>query len=199
MFRRFPLETNQGCGMKVNWVLSSNTMFDPLVDIDQLKSIGPLWGSWNTWRTCQTDNVVCYDIAKAKEFINRNYQTRCNFYIPSAHFQMLEHPNNVKLYEGIFNMEVYNKDDIVCMHLVANNSDIVLLHGFNLLEAHAPTDKLQLHQWKNYRNLVKQIVTDNPTVQWVLIDHPANLDKDLEKFTNLTTDSLSNVIKLLLQ
>jgi hypothetical protein len=112
---------------------------------------------------------------------------------------MLEHPSNVKLYEGIFNMEVYNKDDIVCMHLVANNSDIVLLHGFNLLEAHAPPDKLQLHQWRNYRNLVKQIVTDSPMVQWVLTDHPANLDKDLEKFTNLTTDSLSNVIKLLLQ
>jgi hypothetical protein len=68
-----------------------------------------------------------------------------------------------------------------------------------LLEAHAPTDKLQLHQWRNYRNLVKQIVTDNPNVQWVLIDHPTGLDKDLKKFTNLTTDLLPNVIKLLLQ
>ena len=57
--------------MNVSWVLADTLTLDPLVNIDAMKEIGPMWGSWKTWRSCQTDNVICYDLGKAQELIKR--------------------------------------------------------------------------------------------------------------------------------
>jgi hypothetical protein len=184
-------------GMKISWILSNSLVLDPTVDIDQLKNIGAFWGSWRTWRSCQTDNVICHDMAKANELIKRAFHAVCNFYIPNSIYASLDRPTGVKLYEGDFIHDVDRHEEIVAMHLVASASEIVLMMGFDFSEPVKNLDKLVEHRETNYRNLTKQAMIDNPNTQWVMVDHPAEFRKDLQKVANLSRDSLENVIGML--
>jgi len=184
-------------GMKISWILSNSLVLDPTVDIDQLKNIGAFWGSWRTWRSCQTDNVICHDMAKADELIKRAFHAVCNFYIPNSIYTSLDRPTGVKLYEGDFIHDVDRHEEIVAMHLVASASEIVLMMGFDFSEPVKNPDKLVEHRETNYRNLTKQAMIDNPNTQWVMVDHPAEFRKDLQKVANLSRDSLENVIGML--
>jgi len=183
--------------MKISWILSNSLVLDPTVDIDQLKNIGAFWGSWRTWRSCQTDNVICHDMAKADELIKRAFHAVCNFYIPNSIYTSLDRPTGVKLYEGDFIHDVDRHEEIVAMHLVASASEIVLMMGFDFSEPVKNPDKLVEHRETNYRNLTKQAMIDNPNTQWVMVDHPAEFRKDLQKVANLSRDSLENVIGML--
>ena len=111
--------------MQVNWVFADGHQLDPAIDIEKLKSIGPTWGSWRTWRSCGTDNVICHDRSKAEELLTRSFQTSCNFYIPKKYYQELNRPAGVKLYEGDFTQELDHIEDIIALHLIASTSDIV--------------------------------------------------------------------------
>jgi len=182
--------------MNVSWVLSDSVVLDPTLDVTPLKNIGSFWGSWSTWRSCQTDNVICNDPVKAAELIKREFQKTCNFYISNSIFQQLGRPEGVRLYGGAFEHDVDHQDDIVAMHLVTGTSDIVLLLGFDLTD-HAPNpDRLEQHRRMNYRGLIRQAITDNEHIQWVLVDHPGEIGKDMI-LDNLTKDSMSSVLKLL--
>jgi hypothetical protein len=183
--------------MIVNWVLNTGIELDPTVEIRQLKDIGSLWGSWKTWRACQTDNVICHDLKRAQELIQRNFQNKCNFYIPNSDFVTLNRPQAVKIYEGEFVHDVGQQEDIVSMHLAASQADIVLLLGFDFTEPKKNEDRLQEHRAYNYRSLCKQAIKANVQTQWVLIDHPGEVMKDWNILDNLTCDSLSNVLNLL--
>lgn len=183
--------------MRINLVLADNVELDPTLDITKLKDIGSLWGGWRTWRSCSTDNVICHDVKKAKELLQRAFQSVCNFYLPRSSYQMLNSPIGVKLYDGDFNQDVDCQDEIVAMHLAASQSDLILLFGFNWSEQGKHTDKLYEHRAGNYRHLTKQIIIGNPEIQWVLIDHTTPIRKALETVDNLTCDSLDNVFDLL--
>jgi hypothetical protein len=183
--------------MNINWVLSDSTVLGPELDIDQLKQIGSFWGGWRTWRGCETDNVICNDLDKASELIKRNFQQGCNFYIPSSNYQTLGRPGQVRLYEGAFAHDVDHRDEIVAMHLAASASDIVLLLGFDWSEPVPIADKLLEHRARNYRGLIRQVVADNSRVQWVLVDHPAPIMKDLATLENLSTDTMATVLTLI--
>lgn len=180
--------------MNINWVLANPTTLGPEVDIKQLKNIGSLWGGWRTWRGCQTDNVICNDMAKAAELLKRRFQDLCNFYIPNSIYQTLNRPNNVKLYEGAFVHDVDHQEEIVSMHLAAGSSDIVLLLGFDWSEPDTNPDKLLEHRARNYRGMIHQAIADNSHVQWVLVDHPSPIMKDLASLENLSTDIMENVL-----
>lgn len=182
--------------MNINIVVANNTQIDPTVDVTQLKELGSIWGGWRTWRGCQTDNVVCHDLAKAKELIDRKFHLGCNFYISNSVYIELERPQNVKLYEGNFIHDVDNQEDIVAMHLAASTADIVLLLGFDCSEPVKSEDRLIEHRAHNYRSLTRQVIVDNPNVQWVILDHPAQLRKDLADIPNLGTDTLENILKI---
>lgn len=182
--------------MKISWVLSDNYNPDPLLDLQPLKNIGSFWGSWRTWRSCQTDNVICHDLKKASELLQRNFQNLCNFYISNSSYQDLDRPTGIKIYEGTFHHDVYNQEEIVAMHLAAD-SDIVLLLGFDFGISDEELDKLAQHRTHNYKSLTKQVIQDNISTQWVLIDHSKELAKEYKDLSNLTTDSLTNVVKLL--
>jgi hypothetical protein len=182
--------------MKINWVLSTRTVLDPTIDIKQLKDIGSLWGSWITWRACQTDNVICHDLKKAQELVARDFQTKCNFYIPNSNYLTLDRPAGVKIYEGEFVHDIENHEDIVAMHLASAEADIVLLLGFDFTEPVKLDDRLAEHRAHNYRSLIKQAILSQNEKQWVLIDHPGPVMKDWNGLDNLTTDSLSNVLDL---
>lgn len=184
--------------MKISWILSDLVDLDPAVDLARLKEIGSFWGSWRTWRAYQIDNVVCHDLARAQELIQRALHSVCNFYIPNSMFVTLDRPTGVQIYEGDFAHEVDNKEEIVAMHLAAMNSDIVLLLGFDFSDKPVSEDRLQAHKQRNYTQLTKQVMLDNPNTQWVLIDHEMPLSKDYGQIPNLTSDSLENTLQLLL-
>jgi hypothetical protein len=181
--------------MNINIVVANNTQIDPTVDITQLKNLGSIWGGWRTWRGCQTDNVVCHDLAKAKELIDRNFYLDCNFYISNSVYIELERPQTVKLYEGNFIHDVDNQEDIVAMHLAASTADIILLLGFDWTEPVKSEDRLIEHRAHNYRSLTRQVIVDNPKIQWVILDHSGQLRKDLADIPNLGTDTLENILK----
>ena len=183
--------------MNINWVVANGFIPDPTVDLDQLKSCGAFWGGWQTWRASGTDNVICHDMSKASDLIQRAFHAVCNFYIPNNIFSGLVRHVGVKLYEGVFVHDLDNQEDIVALHLTAGVSDIVLLLGYDLSEPVKLPDRLQEHRALNYRNLFRQAILDNPDVQWVVVDHDKEFRKDLQDLPNLTRDTLANVIGML--
>lgn len=180
--------------MNISLVLSNQANIDPALDIQQVKALASFWGGWRTWRSCQTDNVICHDLAKARELIDRGFHQTCNFYVPDSVFVSLERPQGVKLYAGEFKHDLDNQEDIVAMHLAAANSDIVLLLGFNFAESVKLEDRLAEHRAHNYRSLTRQVMVDYPKVQWVVLDHADPLRKDIQSLPNIGQDTLINII-----
>ena len=183
--------------MNISWVIADSAELDPTQNIDALKKLGPIWGSWRTWRAYQTDNVICHAQIKADELVKRKFQERCNFYIPDSINVLLGRPPGVRLYAGDFVHDVIRQEEIVALHLAATTSDIVLLLGYDLSEPEKLPDRLQEHRALNHRNLLRQAIQDNPGVQWVVIDHDKEFRKDLQDLGNLTRDTLTNVIGML--
>lgn len=184
--------------MKLSWVLADSASFDPEVDIEKLKDIGPFWGSWQTWRSCTTDNVICHEFDRAQSLVQRQFHKGCHFYIPNNNYVQLDRPEGVKLYDGSFiDIEVEHKEEIIALHLAASQSDIVLLKGFNWTEQPLSTDKLINHRNHNYKHLVKHAIQMNDKIQWVLVDHRGELFDEIKNLPNLTQDTLANVINLL--
>lgn len=177
--------------MNINWVVANTAQLDPTIDLNKFKEIGSIWGGWQTWRSCQTDNVICHNATKAQQLIENQFPTLCNFYIPNTLYVILDNPVGVRAYGGDFAHEVEQQDEIVAMHLSSTVSDVVLLVGFDW---HTVVDD---PRHVNYRNLVQQAIAQNPQTQWVLIDHPASLWTELSNLENLTQDTLDSVIKQL--
>ena len=182
--------------MNVNWVLADRTILDPLTDVVAMKEIGSFWGSWKTWRSCSTDNVVCHEMIKAQELIKRSFHNSCNFYIPNEIFVSLDRPEGVNLYEGKF-LDDFQPEEIVAMHLAASVSDIILLLGFDWQEQVKNPDKLTEHRAHVYRTMIKHVIEDNPQVQWVLVDHPNAIMKMLVNLPNLNKDTMATALSLL--
>ena len=183
--------------MRINWVVAAGYDMDPAVDIDEIKAIGPIWGSWRTWRGCQTDNVICNDLAKSRELIGRAFQAVCNFYLPKHFYQDLNRPVGVKLYDGEYLQELDDIEDIIAGHMAAAASDIVLLLGFDLAKPETTTDRLVRHRLTNRHGLLHSMVKTNQTVQWVVVDHTKDLDESYQQLPNLTCDTMANVLHLL--
>jgi len=183
--------------MRINWVVASGYQLDPTVDIEKIKSIGSVWGSWNTWRSCGTDNVICSDFSKSKDLISRAFQSVCNFYVPAKHYQDLGRPVGLKLYDGEFNQEVNNLDDIVAMHLCSQQSDLILLLGFDLSLSGQIQDPYEIHRYKNYHGLIRSLIVNHPGVQWVCVDHTTDLAKPYTEIENLSKDTLQKVFETL--
>ena len=180
--------------MKISWGIANSAVIDPTVNLEKLKNIGPFWGGWRTWRSYQTDNVVCHTAAEAKNLVQRQFHTKCNLYVPSELWNDLDRPAGVKLYGGTFNQMVNDPDDIVSMHLAAAHSNIVLLVGFDLSECAQNLDKLAKHRWHNHIQYVLHILTANAQIQWVVLDHEGAIDKQLQSQPNLLQDAMNNVL-----
>lgn len=180
--------------MRITWVLADAANVNPSIDLERLKSIGPFWGGWRTWRSYATDNVVCYTELEIRDLISRNFHTRCNMYLPESVFQAVDRPSGVKLYQGNFHEAIDSPDELVSMHLASSVSDIVLLVGFDLQPKNIENDRLALHKRHNYVQYFTHIITGNPGAQWVLLDHPAAIESPLKKVSNLQFDTLENVL-----
>lgn len=184
--------------MRINWVFSAKFYPGPEIDLEGLRGIGPSWGSDRSWRACETDNVICDDFGRGRELLNRQFQNRCNFYIPRRHFQSFGRPEKVKVYDGEFTEEVTDIEDIVAMHLAASQSDLLLLAGFDLSSIPDDLDRMERHRAWNRIGLIRSIIAADPDIQWVAVDHANKLDKRYNDLPNLTRDTMENVLKLLL-
>lgn len=182
--------------MNISWVLANKAEIDPGVDILRMKELGSFWGGWRTWRSCQTDNVICHDLARARDLIERKFHNNCNFYVPNSLYAMLGHPAGVKVYEGDFVHDVDNHEDIVGMHLATTTSDIILLLGFDFGSFEKLDDRLAEHKAHNYRSLTRQAIINNPNIQWVAVDHGKALREDMQNLSNFGLDSLHNCLKM---
>jgi len=183
--------------VRTNIVLAAGSVIKPPLSMDQIKNIGPTWGSWKTWKTCGTDNVICHDLGKARELYQRAIQAVCNLYLPEKFFSQMSRPINVQFYQGDFLQEVRDLEDIIALHLVADRSDLVLLFGFNAANPGMISDRFEKHCVTNRLGLLRQVMVGNPDVQWVLVDHDRTLDQAFESITNLTCDTADNVLQLL--
>jgi hypothetical protein len=141
---------------------------------------------------------VCDDAGKARELLKRKMNEMCNMYVPSSIYAELDRPRGVRLYEGSFTFEIDNKDELISIHLVSGQSDdVVLLLGFNWTERPKSADRLTAHRATNYQRFIRDAISSNPAVQWVLVDHEGDVHPELAEFENLTKDTLENVIELL--
>jgi hypothetical protein len=181
---------------KITWVLADSVVLNPTQDIEELKRLGAFWGSWRTWRSCQTDNVICHDQVKAAELVQREFQNSCNLYIPDSVHANLERPEGVQVYAGEFVHDVVRQEEIVAMHLAATTSDIVIMLGWDLSEREPGTDRLQANQAQHHRNLVQQAFITYNHVQWVIVDHVGPMDPNLTNLDNIVTDTLATVLNL---
>ena len=177
--------------MNISWVIADGYQFDPTINVDTIKNIGPIWGSWSTWRGCGTDNVICNNKTKALQLIDSKFNQGCNFYVSDNLYQELHKPVGVKRYGGTFQHDMHNTDDIVALHLANTGADIVLMLGFDL----TLIDPKNQH----YHGHVFSVIKQHPDTQWVLVDHQKQLEKIYRDLANLTCDNLENVLKLLAQ
>ena len=187
--------------MKISWAAATGYQLDPVLDIETIKQVGPIWGSYITWRSCSTDNVVCHSASRAQDLIRRNFHQKCNFYTYHDNFQLIGRPSNINLYHGMgdFELAVDNIDDIVSMNLAASASDIVLLLGFSFADPGTPTDQFELHKITNWHGLVRSCIAQNTETQWVAVDHNGKMNKRYAELPNLSSDKMENVLKLLAQ
>lgn len=180
--------------MRTSWIIA-DTFASATVDPERLKNIAPIWGSWRTWRSWNTDNVLCHEFGRAQELLQRQFQNSCNLYVPMKHFNALNRPTGVQVYEGDFPGEMGSPEEIVAMHLAAASSDLILLLGYDLTKI-TVEDRFERHKQTNYMNAFRATLNTYPETQFVLIDHPGDLDKSFESITNLTCDKYETVLQL---
>lgn len=183
--------------MRINLVYAADFQLPSQFDPAAIEKIGKSWGSWKTWRLCETDNVLCHDIGKARELYKRALQAVCDLYVPESFYQAMSRPTGIHFYRGEFNSQVQDIEDIIAMHLVAPVSDLVILLGFDLASPGNVPDVSQATMVKHRLGLLRECVKRYPNTQWILVDHAPDIDKAFGELPNLTRDSLANVINLL--
>ena len=135
--------------MNLAWVISQLYEPEQSQDVFGFKDVAPIWGSWSTWRTFQTENVLCHERARCQELLRRNLQQQCNFFLPQQHFADLGRPTGVQLYDGDFKQDTLALEDVIACHLAAATVDIVLLLGFDLSKPEPMEDRLAAHRLRN--------------------------------------------------
>lgn len=178
--------------MNIAWLFAENTLLPPATDVQAIKNVAPIWGSWRTQRGYQTDNVICWDPEQATQLVAQGYREICNLFISQSVYDELERPAGIQAFGGEFVHTVDSEDDIVGMHLVATAADVILMVGFDFAEPKTTSESRT-----NYLGLAAQVVKDNPKQQWVMVDHLHNLAKPFEGLENITCDLMKNVLQLL--
>jgi len=180
--------------MEACWVISEDYA-NPTIDKKILEDIGSTWGSWKTWRSYGTNNVLCADNEKSKDLIKRAFHGICNFYTPQKSYIELNRPKGVKVFDGDFPDDFPKQEDVIALHL-CSHSEIVLCLGFDLQEI-TVTDRKAKFLAKSYEAAVRAVIKNNPNTQFVFIDHPDELDKSFTTLENISCDSYENVLQLL--
>lgn len=185
--------------MQISWVYASTYQLDILIDPAVVKSVGPSWGSWRTWKSNQTDNVVCSDSDQAHALIAKAFHAVCNFYVARDVYLKIGSQPGLKAYDGEYNHPVHRFDDIISLHLASQSNSIILMLGFDLGLGQKLDSPDQVEQLQNYHGLMRSLIQNNPTTQYVLVDHADNFGKHYQGLPNLTCDIMENVLQLLIK
>lgn len=178
--------------MNIAWLFAEDTLLPPSQDTQLMRDIAPIWGSWRTQRAYQTDNVVCWTADQAAVLIKQGYADVCNLHISQVVYDQLHQPPGVKVFGGQFEFDVDSVDDIVAAHLSSSVADVIIMVGFDLeSKSQAKSSR------NNYMELLSQCIHHSKK-QWVIVDHPQNLDQRIQKLSNITRDLLPNVLQLLI-
>lgn len=183
--------------MRINWVVANQASIQNKSTVDDMKAVGPIWGGHQTWRHFRTDNVICHDLAMIRKLMGRALHAVCNFYAPKKHYADLGRPASLQFYDGDFQHDVTDPEDIIAMHLTAANSDIVLLYGFEMAIAAEINDRMEQHRVVNYHGLMRSAIATNPDVQWVLVDPQTKPDPVYLALPNFNCERMKNVLKLI--
>jgi len=183
--------------MRISTIYAAAFVRPPDLDTETIKQIGATWGSWKTWRACATDNVICHDVGHARELYRRSLHKSCNLYLPEKFYNKMSRPMDVRFYQGDFQEDIQDLEDVVAMHLVAGISDLVLMFGYDLSNPGPILDRMVLRSLRNRLGLIRSCLAQNHQVQWVAINHDRPLDPAFGELTNLTCDQINNVLQLL--
>lgn len=183
--------------MQISAVFSSGYQPKDPTDLLMLTKKLPTWGSWSTWRSCGTQNVVCWEQDQCEKLLRRAFQSVCNFYIPKKLFVPLNRPNGVKFFDGDFDRPVQDVDDIIAMHLAASTSDLVLLFGFDLSTPQTTDDVVQRHKIINRHGLLYNLLHSTADQPWVLVDCTHDIDVRYLDLANLQQDNMDSVNQML--
>jgi len=162
--------------MKISCVIARAVSTE---DADKLREIGPLYGSWTTWKENRTDNVVCTDLTKAYELLQKAFHAVCNFHIPEKFIEQSGTLPRVQSFDYL--PEVVNSDDLAAVHIASvQDSAVVLLLGFDFL-----------HKDAELIRLIKQF----STIQYVGVTTPTDkVSRAYASIDNITFDTLENVL-----
>ena len=177
--------------MNIAWLFAENTVLPPTTPVQAIRDLAPIWGSWRTQRSYQSDNVVCWDPTQAEKLCRQGYAKTCNLYIPEKVYKQLDRPVGVRAFGGGFDFEVDSVDDIIATHLVASVADVILMMGFDLEAKTKP-----LPSRTNYIGILANAIKLSGK-QWVIVDHHTDLAEPIQKLSNITSDLLPNVLQLL--
>lgn len=177
--------------MNIAWLFSENTVLRPDIDLQKIKDIAPIWGSWRIQRGYHIDNAVCWNNEQAEKLIAQGYSKICNLFVHQSVYNQQKKPNTINVFDGEFGMPVDCPDDVIAAHLVESAADVVLMMGFDFEQR-----KKSSESRNNYISLMAQLIKSSQK-QWVIIDHCTDLDHAFDKIANLTRDKLPNVLHLL--
>lgn len=166
-------------------------------DIDTMKDLGAIWGSWASFQSCDTDNCIADDFSDARKLLDQGLNTKCNLWTHEDNFAMLERPEGLSIYKIGIDKDLIHRDDLVSMALTAARYDIVVCMGFDLDENGSVTDRLERHEHKRYLMAIKHIIKGFPDTQFVFVDLPSDATPDISDLPNFTCDNIQNVLQLL--
>jgi hypothetical protein len=177
--------------MNIAWLFAENTVLPLTTPVQAIRDLAPIWGSWRTQRSYQSDNVVCWNPDQAEKLVRQGYAKTCNLYIPEKVYQQLKNPNGVRAFGGVFDFAVDSVDDVIATHLVASVADVILMVGFDLEAKPNPTKSRN-----DYIGILAHAI-EHSGKQWVIVDHHTDLAEPIQKLSNITSDLLPNVLQLL--
>lgn len=183
--------------MRIGTVFAAGFKPQNAETIQDFGTIGTTWGSWKTWRDCATQNVICHDITKAQELCQKAMHAVCKLHVPESFFATLGRPTGLVLYQGQFQNQIQDIEDIISMNLAQAQADVILLLGYQLGNPGVVPDKAQATRIKHRLGLIRSCLSRNSQTQWVIIDHEGDPDQAFTDLPNVTCDSYANVLNLL--
>ena len=177
--------------MNIAWLFAENTILPPTTPVQDIKDLAPIWGSWRTQRSYQTDNAICWDPAQAEKLVRQGYAKICNLYIPEKVYSQLDSPAGVQVFGGDIDLAVDSVEDIIATWIVGSKADVILMVGFDLEAKTKPSASRN-----NYIGILAQAIGASGK-QWVVVDHHTDLAEPIQKLSNITRDLLPNVLHLL--
>lgn len=183
--------------LRINWIVANTPSPTASTAIKTLNPSAKIWGGWSSWHAFMTDSIICHDHEKAVALVEKKFYRSNKLFFPATFKIDLGVLQNVVYYGGEFAHEIDNREEIVAMHLCGNQSDIVLMHGFDWRHLATHTDEFDLYKKHCYKNLVVEAVKAMPNTQWVLVDHTQMPFDELEGIDNVCCDTLDNVKTLI--